>query len=287
MRARDLFVRTNVAIIALAVALRAFDARIFHVRSLLSVQHDALVHYNMLLTWWRHGDSPRGFTLTPSPYFIDMLVQIPIVLLAPDFERFSYALACTYCLLIFGALYVVFRVALEANATLAVVASGVTVAAFYVVAPFNFVVHVFVVNHTSEIFTTFGVLALAHAWFRPGVTRRRYAAYVYALVVAGCVASSPFFVATYCIPAAIAAASVVGSAYLTRRRFVWFVGLTAFGALVGLISLAIISRYAWPVRGDSYQRWWKSYLALKAAIIAEPGGLRAVWLTLVACLASI
>jgi hypothetical protein len=280
------FVRLNLAILSLATALHTFDARLFAVRLRSPVQPDSLVHYNMLLAWWRHSDSPRGFTLTPSPYFIDMVLQLPIMLLAPDFERFSYALACAYALLILASLYLVLRIALETGPILALAAAGATVAGFYKLAPFNFVVHAFVVNHTSEIFTTLGLLALLHAWFRPGAPRRPYAAYGYTLAVAVCVASSPFFIATYVIPAAVAATAILGTEYVTRRRLAWFLGLTAVGALAGLIALALISRYAWPVRGDYYHGWWRSYLTFKRTIIAEPGGISVVWATACAVLAS-
>ena len=273
--------------LALATALRAFDSRLFAVRSLLVLQHDALVHYNMLLTWWRHGDSPRGFTLTPSPYFIDMLVQFPIMLIAPDFERFSYALGCTYALMIFGSLCLLLRRVLALDIVVVLAIASVTITVFYLLAPFNFVVHAFVVNHTSEVFTTLGMLALLHAWFRPDAARRAYTPYVYALLVVGCVASSPFFIATYCLPAIVAAAAILGTSYLDRRRFCWFLALTVLGACIGLLTIAIVSRYVWPVRGDHYQRWWRSYLAFKAAIAAEPGGRAALWISVVACVSSV
>ncbi|MDB4962310.1 MAG: hypothetical protein JWP01_2309 [Myxococcales bacterium] len=279
-------VRLNLTILSLATALHAFDERLFAVRLSSTVQPDSLIHYNMLLAWWRHGDSPRGFTLTPSPYFIDMLIEFPIMLLAPDFERFSYALACAYALLIFASLYLILRIALECGPTFAIAVTAVSIVAFYKLAPWHFITHVFVVNHTSELFTTLGVLALVHAWFRPSAPRRSYAPYVYALVVTACVASSPFFIATYCVPSAIAAVAILGTEYLNRRRLIWFLGLTAIGAMVGLISLAILSRYAWPVRNDHYQVWWKSYRTFRHTLIAEAGGIRVFWATVVAMAAS-
>ncbi len=240
----------------------------------------------MFLAWWRHGDSPRGFTLTPSPYFIDILIQLPIALLAPDFERFSYALACTYAVLISTSLYLVLRAALHAATVPAIVATALVMVSFYRLAPFNFVVHPFVVNHTSEVFTTLGLLALVHFWFRPAAPRRRYAPYIYPLLVAGCVASSPFFIATFCIPAGIAAVAILNTEHLDRRRLAWFLGLTAIGALAGLVSIAIISRYVWPVRGDYYGGWWKSYLAFKHALFREPGAVFIGWATALAFIAS-
>jgi hypothetical protein len=274
-------------LLALATAVHAVDARLSAIRAAQSVLPDSLVHYNMLFAWWRHGDSPRGFTLTPSPYFIDMAVEFPLMLLTPDYERWSYALACSYAVLIFAGLYVVARFVLGATAIFAAAVAGLTLVAFYKLAPFYFVVHAFVVNHTSEIFTTLGMIALAWVWFRPKARRGRYAACALVPAVAVCVMSSPFFIATYCIPAVVAAAAIVGTEYMPARRFVWFAGVTAIGALLGLFALAIVSRYWWPVRGDNYGSSWKAYKAFKHALVTEPGGTRAAWAIAIAALASI
>src|SRR4051812_34818992 len=106
---RSRLASANVVVLCAAVTLRAFDAAYAAVRSVAAGSPDALLYYNMILTWSRHGDSPRGFTLTPSPYFIDLLLQLPLALAAPDFERFAYALALLYALLLFAALALVLR----------------------------------------------------------------------------------------------------------------------------------------------------------------------------------
>src|SRR5262249_54209571 len=157
-------------------------------------------------------------TLTPSPYFIDILVQLPIALLAPDYERFAYALAVTYAVLIFASLFLVVRIALAVTSTFALAITGAVIAMFYAYAPFNVVMHAFIVNHTSEVLTTLGLLALVRAWFVRGARARRDRPYVYALLIALCVASSPFFIATYCLPAAFAATALLGTADVDRRR---------------------------------------------------------------------
>jgi hypothetical protein len=283
---RNLFVRANAVLLAFASAFHAFDARLFSIRATAAVHVDSLFHYYMLMAWWQHGDSPRGFTLTPSPAFIDMLVEFPLMLLAPDFERWSYALACSYTVLIFVALFLVLRFVLPATALFAAVVAGVTLAGFYRLAPYNFVVHTFVVAHTSEIFTTLGLIALVRGWFRHDARQRGYAPHVYVAVVAVCVMSSPFFIATYCIPAVVAALAILGTESLSMRRFAWFCALTTIGALIGLLSLALISRYVWPVRGDYYGDPWKAYQTFKHALFREPGGVRFAWATLVAMLAS-
>jgi hypothetical protein len=282
-----LYVGINTLVLSLSTALHAFDARLAALRAGTLVMPDSLVHYNMLLAWWRHGDSPRGFTLTPSPYFIDMLVEFPLMLLAPDFEQWSYALACAYAVLIFTALYLVVRIVLEFPTVLAAAVTGLTMVGFYKLAPFDFVMHTFVVNHTSELFTTLGLIALLHGWFRPGARSRRYAPYVYVALVAICVASSPFFIATYCIPVALAATAIVGTAYMSRRRLAQFVGLTALGSVSGLLALAILARYAWPVRGDYYGDAWTAFKTFKHSLYVEPGGWRAGWATLLAMIASV
>lgn len=280
--------RANVVVLAWAAMLHAFDAAYSKVRAIAAVPADSLIHYNMLLTWWRHGDSPRGYTLTPSPYFVDILLQLPLVFLAPDFERFSYALAATYALLLTGSLYLVMRIALDASCVVALAVACASLVAFYKLAPFSLVLHSFIYNHTSEVFTTLGLVALAHAWFRPEARKRRYAPIVYVFLVAACIASSPFFIATYCIPTALAAAAVAGTAYLPWRRFAWFIGLTVLGSVVGLVALALISRYWWPIRGDRYfLTWWKSYKLFKHTLVTEPGLARLAWATAIGALVSI
>jgi hypothetical protein len=282
------FLRVNVFALALGAVLRAFDAAYLTARSMhAAVPADSLIHYNMLLGWWWHGDSPRGYTLTPSPYFIDIALQVPIALLAPDFERFSYVLALVYAVLIFASLVAVLRVVFDPDRGLALVAAAVAIVGFYTLAPFTLILHTFIYNHTSELFATLGLVALVHALFRPGARRRRYAPAVYVLGVAACIASSPFFVATYCIPASVGGAAALGTPYVDRRRLGWFLGLTALGAVAGFGGLAIIARYVWPVRGDYYgQTGWESYGLFKATIHADPRLWWLSWATAIAAVAS-
>jgi hypothetical protein len=278
------FLRFNVWLVSLAAVIGAVDRRYTSIRV---VQADSLVHYNMLLAWLRHGASPRGFTLTPSPYFIDMVVQLPVLWLAPDMESFSYWLACAYAILIFAGVYAVLRVGLACGPLIAAATAAAAMVGSYTLAPQSVIVHAFIVNHTSEVFTTLGMLALVHAWFAPGARHRRYAPALYVLSVAACVTSSSFFIATYCVPSAIAAVGLIGAGSVDRRRLAWFLGLGVIGALVGLVSIAAISRYAWPVRVDRYMGALRSYHVFHHTVHVEPGRRRAVWAVLVAAIGSL
>ena len=279
------FARLNVWLLSLGAALHAFDVRYLTIHV---VQPDSLIHYNMLLTWLRHGDSPRGVTLTPSPYFVDMLLQLPMMLLTRDFEQFSYVLGFVYAALLVLAVLVVTRTFVAELTTVGSVAvAGIVLAAVYHFAPFDFVVHLFVFNHTSEIFTTLGLVALLHAWFRPGARRRRYAAPVYAALLAFLVMSSPWFIVTYCMPTTLAVAALLGTAYVDRRRFAWFLGLTAGGALAGLVVLAFVARYVWVLRVDRYGKPAAAFHTLVQWIQTEPGGMTVAKLVAIAFVASI
>jgi hypothetical protein len=281
------FLRVNVIGLALGVALHAFDAAYHAVRSAASVAADSLIHYNMLLDWWRRGDPMRGYTLTPSPYFLDLVLQVPLALIAPDFEVFSYLLALAFAVLILGAVFAVVRIAIDRDPAVAAAIAGVTVAGFYALAPFSLVLQSFIYNHTSEVFATLGLLALAHALFRAGAPRPRLRAAVYVAAVAACVASSPFFIATYCLPLTAGTLGVVRRPEIGWRRLAWFLGLTVAGALAGLVVLAIIARYAWPVRGDHYALTaWASYRKLKHTLYVDPRLWHLSWATVIAVIAS-
>jgi hypothetical protein len=244
--------RLSIFACVVAAVLRGFEAGYFYIRDLAMVPADSLLHYHWLLSWWRHGDSMRGFTLTPSPYFFDLIVQFPIALVAGDFEVFAYAMSVAFALLIFVSLLSVMRVVLEGRTLLASVITAAAMVVFYAVAPFSVVLHAFTYNHTSEVYSTLGLVALVFGWFRPGAPRRWYALPLYAVALMVCIISSPFFIATYCIPIAIAGAAMLGTTHVTFRRLAWFLGVSVVGALAGMIVLAWISRYAWPVRGDQY-----------------------------------
>ena len=149
------------------------------------------------------------------------------------------------------------------------------------------VLHAFIDNHTSELYSTLGLVALVHLLFRPQAARRRYAPALYIAALMACVISSPFFIATYCVPATIAATSLVGTAYVSWRRLAWFLGYSVFGALAGLFVLAVISRYVWPVRGDLYPLTAReSYNAFTTLLATDVGIGRTAKVTVVAAIAS-
>jgi hypothetical protein len=200
-----------------------------------------------------------------------MALELPLMLVAPDFEWFAYALALVYALLIGASLAAVLRVVLDVSGVVAIVASAVALIAFYSLAPLWLIMHAFICNHTSEIFSTLGLVALVHVWFRRGAPRPRYASAAYTAVVVVCVTSSPFFLVTYCVPVAIAVGSLVGSEEVSWRRLAGFVGLTVLGSLLALVVLAVISRYAWPIRSDHWwQQPWRTYARLRNTVRADP-----------------
>jgi hypothetical protein len=213
---------------------------------------DALLHYNAIGWWWRFGDSPRGFTLTPSPSLIDFGLQLPIAWLTPDFERFAYVLALVYSLLLFLSLLAIVKIVLATRAVIAAAIAATIMLVYYTVTHFGWLLHSFGYNHTSEVFTSLGVAALAYAMFRPGSRWRNAGFVLYPLAVAGCVIQSPFFIATFCVPIAFATVALFGTPWVNLRRLIVFGGLSVIGAVLGMYLLAYINRYVWPIRGDHY-----------------------------------
>lgn len=109
--------------------------------------------------------------------------------------------------------------------------------------------HAFMQNHTSEVFCSLATVALLTG------QQRRYRAllgFAYWVWVIVNVASSPFFIATYVVPALVGTLLVTGNRLVPARRTVEFATITLLGAACGIVLDAGISYYVWPIRGDSY-----------------------------------
>jgi hypothetical protein len=245
--------RLGALLVALAAMVRVFDRAFLAFRLVpIAVPPDSLLHYNAFLWWTRFGDSPRGFTLTPSPYFLDLVMQLPLSVAATDFEHFSYRLSELYALLFLATTYVLLRYALRTTRLVAFVIASAGTAGFYALAPWGFYEHAFMANHTSLVPASLAVVAVVFALFRPEARPRRLAPLLYALAVFACVFADPFTIGTYCVPACGAVTLLLGTQWVTWRRLVCFVGLTGVATVAGLVAVAAVARYVWPIRGDNY-----------------------------------
>jgi hypothetical protein len=253
MRWKENLARIGAVVLALCAMLRGFDAAYLAYRlTPVAVPPDSLIHYNGLLWWVRFGDSPRGFTLTPSPYLIDVALQLPMSVLVPNFEHFSYRLGEIYALMFLVTLYMVLRYALATTRLVAFVIACLGVIGYYHLAEWGLYEHAFMANHTSLVPATLAVVALVFALFRPEAKPRRLAPLYYVLALFVCVLSDPFAIGTYCVPACCAATALLGTPAMRLRRLIWFVALTGIATIAGLVALALMARYIWPVRGDNY-----------------------------------
>ena len=247
------------AVAIVAAAVLVFDRSYLAYRQSMAAAPDNLIYYTMLSRWWHHGDSPVGYTLLPSPYFVDLAIQLPIALLAPDFEVFSYGLALTFYLLVTGAVELVWRAWTGSSWLAATLAAAVTMSLYVGCVPTVVHVHLFWQSHTSELFGS--LLAL---WFVLSRVRamedERVGWPVPLLTLVGFtiwtfiqVASSPFFGATFAVPLVVTA---LASFLLPRRdhhRALLQFGLaTVVGSLLGLVFDAVLSWGRWPIRGDIY-----------------------------------
>lgn len=244
----SLWSRLGLCVAGTAVAVLLFDRAFARFRALSPASPDNLIYYNALLEWWHRGTPPNGYTLLPSPYFIDLALEAWPALGEGDFEAFSYDLALIYAVALFAATVVLaraFRHSLAASLSIGVV----TLALYYHFVPFELHAHAFMQNHTSEIFC--GLLTVAflvrrtpHAGWRDAV--------IYLAWTALNVASSPFYIATFVAPAIVGVALVSGTTTLSHRRGASFVGLNAVAVLGGLSVDAALAHGFWPIRGHDY-----------------------------------
>lgn len=64
---------------------------IFHIsysvhHRIRGVRPDDLIYFNALQDWLHSGSPIRGYTLQPSPYFLDFLLDRVVVFFTDDFE---------------------------------------------------------------------------------------------------------------------------------------------------------------------------------------------------------
>jgi hypothetical protein len=242
--------------LAVLIVVAAFHVTYADWRSRAGVAPDNLLYYNMLMSWWRHGAPLTGYTLTPSPYFVDLVLQLPIALVAQDFERFAYCLALSYAVLLFVTVSLLAKRVLAVEGALASCAAALAVGIYYVAWPFVVIGHVFIQSHTSEVFCTLGLVG-SLAWFLredvPASARRATLISAgYTVAVAGFVASSPFFIATYCAPILLSSAVLIGTNAMPFRRYAWFSGFTVVGTIGGMLFDSWLAARVWPIRTDDY-----------------------------------
>ncbi|MDB4938031.1 MAG: hypothetical protein JWP87_5003 [Labilithrix sp.] len=218
-------------------------------RRLSPASPDNLVYYNMLLDWWRRGSPLHGHTLLPSPYFVDLVLQAGPALAARDFEAFVYFQALTYASLLFGGATLLTRATASVPFWRASIVGCVAVALYFFVAPPSVNAHAFMQNHTSEVFC--GLFTLVFV-FRHGTRAGSREAIAYVLWIAVNVASSPFFISTFVLPALAGALLVSGTRSITVRRGAAFVGVTVAAAALGVVFDSLLSHWWWPIRGDDY-----------------------------------
>jgi hypothetical protein len=234
----------------LLVTAGAFDISYQESRAIESVLGDNLLAYNELLTWRQLGDPLTSFTLTPSPYFIDLLFQLPIALLSDDFERFAYWEALGYGTGAAAALIVLFR-SLGASRWASALSSALTMTVYFLCFPQELVLHLHVPNHTSEVIGSILGLALLVKLTKDAARPlpREYA--LFGVLVFVSTLSSTFFFATFLVPA-LGALAVVAIDRARRRTALALMALAVVCAAAGTTVQALVSAYWWPIRKDIY-----------------------------------
>jgi hypothetical protein len=238
-------------LVTFLVTLGAFDVAYQESRAIESVLGDNLLAYNELLAWWQLGDSPTGFTLTPSPYFIDLVYQLPLAVLCDDFERFAYWEAVGYALATAASLVALFR-AVGFNRWTAALASALTMGGYYLVFPQELVLHLFVPNHTSEMIgSLLGASLLLRLVDVERSPRQRWRAVLFVLLVTVNALSSTFFTATFVLPA-LGLLAFIALRRPRRRNAAGLAALVVGAVATGTYFQALIAARWWPIRKDIY-----------------------------------
>lgn len=247
-------------VVCFLCGVHAFEATYINsVRAGRSVAPDTLIYYNAIAGWWHRGDTPLGETLLPSPYFIDMLLQLPLFGMSKDFEQFYYDLAMLYWGIVVSGLYLISRRVVRLSAAMAMAASVGTMWLYFATFPQEFIIHVFMQNHTSELgMSLLGAGAFLPRRFRAAsggeASRSRPSRWAIAqvLFVGVNVASSGFFIATYVVP--FTAATLIDFAMFRKgRETAITLAAVVAGALLGWMTDVFVSAYLWPIRLDRYE----------------------------------
>ena len=252
---------------ALLATAAAFDISYQHSRAIESVLADNLLSYNALLTWRELGDPLTSFTLTPSPYFLDLLMQLPIASWTADFERFAWWEALAYASATCVAFVALFR-ALGASRWGSALAAALTMVTYFLCFPQALFLHLYVPNHTSEVIGSLFAATLLCKLTASAAPRRRLLAAFSALVFVSTL-SSTFFIATFVIPA-LGALAVAARDRSRRRTALTSIALALVATAIGTVAQSAIAAFWWPIRKDVYAQTIRQSAQHLETVLAAP-----------------
>ena len=115
---------------------------------------DDLLYFNALQDWQRSGSPIRGYTLLPSPYFLEFALDRILVFFTSDFELFAYVLSGIFAICLAGS-FLLFGYVYCRDWRRAAIVSLLSYSCFYLfLIPIGIRLHVFLQNHTLASITT-------------------------------------------------------------------------------------------------------------------------------------
>jgi hypothetical protein len=207
----------------------------------------------MLQDWLRSGPSIRGYTLQPSPYILDLLLDRLVVLFTNDFERYVYVVSAVVSICFAGSLLLL-GYAYCRDWRRAAVISLISYASLYLfLIPLRIYQHLFIPSHTFALIATPVAMAMLAASLTSDSRRsiiRWYAALSALTMIV--VFSDPIFIADFIVPGAMACGLL---AILPRTR-VPRLALSGFvpcaSGAIAMILLEACNVFFWPHRVDVY-----------------------------------
>jgi hypothetical protein len=214
---------------------------------------DDLIYFNALQDWQHSGSPIRGYTLLPSPYFLEFALDRILVFFTSDFELFAYVLSGIFAICLAGS-FLFFGYVYCREWRRAAVISLLSYSGFYLfLIPMGIRLHVFLQNHSLASITTPAAMAML-AVSLTSTSRRSYIGWCVALsLLTGIsVFSDPLFLADFLVPGAMTCVllAILPGTRLSRLALSGF-ALCASGA-IAMVLLELCSVFFWPHRLGFY-----------------------------------
>ncbi len=214
---------------------------------------DDLLYFNALQDWLRSGSPIRGYTLQPSSYFLEFLLDRIVIFFTSDFELFAYVVSGIFAICFAGS-FLLFGYVYCRDWARAMIISLLSYSSLYLfLIPMGIRLHLFLPSHTFASITTPVAMAML-AVSLTSASRRSYIGWcvALALLTAINVFSDPIFIADFIVPGAMTCVllAILPRTRLPRLALSGF-ALCASGA-IAMVLLELCSVFLWPHRVDFY-----------------------------------
>ncbi len=250
-RSRSPYVISALLFLSYVLTIYQISFSIFH--STGGTWPDDLIYFNALQDWLKSGSPLRGYTLQPSPYVLDFLLDRIIIFFTDDFERFAYAVSGIVAILFAGS-FLTLGYAFCRDWRRAVVIALLSYTNLYLfLIPMRVRLHLFLPSHTfSSIATPVAIAMLAASL--TSASRQVYIRWCVALslLTAIIVLSDPILIADLIVPATM---TCVWFGILLRTRIsrlAFSVFTLCASAVFAMELMELCNVFFWPHRVDVY-----------------------------------